>query len=318
MLQFFFRFSFIFHNSNSLLQVTIEMNEPVQLIFALNYLNFFTKATPLSKTVTLSMSADIPLGEAASGSTKCHTVTGGCRRVSDVTVSLVFFPQWWSTRFPTWDTSNTTWRRRSTRRLPKSPPWRDREAAGLWDSVRRGQGLVVSLLLRFYATCSQVSSEQCNVHVSEINPVLVLQAWGSSNSWPGPPKCPILALHPNCVSRSHFCSVKGRRPPLIHIPACRYRICKYLLWPPTSKCFLHSLIQSKIKKIQIFSELWSTQIFVPVIQLSWLRSQKSVLSWCSNIFRLQLINCQGALQPHSSVLGMQVAQCRKKCDKIIK
>lgn len=46
-------------------QVTIEMNEPVQLIFALNYLNFFTKATPLSKTVTLSMSADIPLGECA-------------------------------------------------------------------------------------------------------------------------------------------------------------------------------------------------------------------------------------------------------------
>lgn len=39
------------------------MNEPVQLIFALNYLNFFTKATPLSKTVTLSMSADIPLGK---------------------------------------------------------------------------------------------------------------------------------------------------------------------------------------------------------------------------------------------------------------
>ncbi|CAB1322117.1 unnamed protein product [Coregonus sp. 'balchen'] len=41
--------------------VSIEMNEPVQLIFALNYLNFFTKATPLSKTVILSMSADIPL-----------------------------------------------------------------------------------------------------------------------------------------------------------------------------------------------------------------------------------------------------------------
>ena len=41
------------------------MNEPVQLIFALNYLNFFTKATPLSKTVTLSMSADIPLGKFA-------------------------------------------------------------------------------------------------------------------------------------------------------------------------------------------------------------------------------------------------------------
>ncbi|KAB0365056.1 hypothetical protein FD754_009212, partial [Muntiacus muntjak] len=32
--------------------VTIEMNEPVQLTFALRYLNFFTKATPLSPTVT--------------------------------------------------------------------------------------------------------------------------------------------------------------------------------------------------------------------------------------------------------------------------
>ncbi|CAI9585840.1 PREDICTED: proliferating cell nuclear antigen [Nanorana parkeri] len=41
--------------------VTIEMNEPVQLTFALRYLNFFTKATPLSASVTLSMSADIPL-----------------------------------------------------------------------------------------------------------------------------------------------------------------------------------------------------------------------------------------------------------------
>ncbi|TKS72755.1 Proliferating cell nuclear antigen [Collichthys lucidus] len=39
--------------------VTIEMNEPVLLIFALNYPNFFTKATSLSKTVTLSISADI-------------------------------------------------------------------------------------------------------------------------------------------------------------------------------------------------------------------------------------------------------------------
>ncbi|EMP30534.1 Proliferating cell nuclear antigen [Chelonia mydas] len=41
--------------------VTIEMSEPVQLTFALRYLNFFTKATPLSPTVTLSMSADVPL-----------------------------------------------------------------------------------------------------------------------------------------------------------------------------------------------------------------------------------------------------------------
>ena len=42
-------------------KVTIEMNEPVQLTFALRYLNFFTKAIPLSPTVTLSMSADVPL-----------------------------------------------------------------------------------------------------------------------------------------------------------------------------------------------------------------------------------------------------------------
>jgi proliferating cell nuclear antigen len=42
-------------------QVTIEMEEPVELTFALRYLNFFTKSTPLSSTVTLSMSKDVPL-----------------------------------------------------------------------------------------------------------------------------------------------------------------------------------------------------------------------------------------------------------------
>eukprot|EP00742_Colponemidia_sp_Colp-10_P002608 GILJ01002784.1.p1 GENE.GILJ01002784.1~~GILJ01002784.1.p1 ORF type:complete len:278 (+),score=54.23 GILJ01002784.1:53-835(+) len=40
---------------------TIEIQEPVSLAFALRYLNFFTKATPLSPTVSLSMSADVPL-----------------------------------------------------------------------------------------------------------------------------------------------------------------------------------------------------------------------------------------------------------------
>ena len=35
----------------------------VTLTFALRYLNFFTKATPLSPQVCLSMSADVPLGE---------------------------------------------------------------------------------------------------------------------------------------------------------------------------------------------------------------------------------------------------------------
>jgi len=39
----------------------IEIQEPVQLTFALRYLNLFTKATPLSGTVSLSMSKDVPL-----------------------------------------------------------------------------------------------------------------------------------------------------------------------------------------------------------------------------------------------------------------
>ena len=39
----------------------IELEEPVSLTFALRYLNLFTKATPLSSTVTLSISPDVPL-----------------------------------------------------------------------------------------------------------------------------------------------------------------------------------------------------------------------------------------------------------------
>merc|ERR1712232_271117 len=39
----------------------INMEEPVELTFALRYLKFFTQATALSKKVSLSMSADIPL-----------------------------------------------------------------------------------------------------------------------------------------------------------------------------------------------------------------------------------------------------------------
>lgn len=41
--------------------VIIEMQEAVSLTFALRYLNSFTKATPLSSQVQLSMSADVPL-----------------------------------------------------------------------------------------------------------------------------------------------------------------------------------------------------------------------------------------------------------------
>jgi len=41
--------------------VVIDLQESVTLTFALRYLNFFTKATPLSQTVTLRMSKDVPL-----------------------------------------------------------------------------------------------------------------------------------------------------------------------------------------------------------------------------------------------------------------
>jgi len=40
---------------------SIQLQEPVALTFALRYLNFFTKATPLSGSVHLSMSKDVPL-----------------------------------------------------------------------------------------------------------------------------------------------------------------------------------------------------------------------------------------------------------------
>lgn len=41
--------------------VVIEMQEPVTLTFACRYLNSFTKASPLSAQVQLSMSPDVPL-----------------------------------------------------------------------------------------------------------------------------------------------------------------------------------------------------------------------------------------------------------------
>ena len=43
--------------------VVVDMNEAVCLTFALRYLNFFAKATPLSTQVQLSMSKDVPLGK---------------------------------------------------------------------------------------------------------------------------------------------------------------------------------------------------------------------------------------------------------------
>lgn len=42
-------------------QVSIEMNEAVSMTFACRFLNQFTKATPISSTVTLSLKAENPL-----------------------------------------------------------------------------------------------------------------------------------------------------------------------------------------------------------------------------------------------------------------
>jgi proliferating cell nuclear antigen len=42
-------------------RVTIDMAEPVELSFALRYLNFFAKATDLSEQVRLSMTPAVPI-----------------------------------------------------------------------------------------------------------------------------------------------------------------------------------------------------------------------------------------------------------------
>jgi proliferating cell nuclear antigen len=42
-------------------KVTISVEEPVILAFALRYLNFFTKATPLADNVTIHISKDLPI-----------------------------------------------------------------------------------------------------------------------------------------------------------------------------------------------------------------------------------------------------------------
>ena len=41
--------------------IVIDMQESVELNFAIRYLGYFTKATPLSSTVTLAMSPDVPI-----------------------------------------------------------------------------------------------------------------------------------------------------------------------------------------------------------------------------------------------------------------
>jgi len=48
-------------SENEKQQVIVDMEEPVELNFALRYLNFFTKATPLTDQVVISMNPDVPM-----------------------------------------------------------------------------------------------------------------------------------------------------------------------------------------------------------------------------------------------------------------
>ena len=48
-------------NSVKRLHIKSTMGEPVTLSFALRYLAFFTKATPLGPTVKLHMSPEVPI-----------------------------------------------------------------------------------------------------------------------------------------------------------------------------------------------------------------------------------------------------------------
>jgi proliferating cell nuclear antigen len=49
------------HTDKESERVELTVEEPVTLAFALRYLNFFTKATPLAETVTMHISRDYPL-----------------------------------------------------------------------------------------------------------------------------------------------------------------------------------------------------------------------------------------------------------------
>lgn len=90
--------------------VIIEMNQAVTLTFALRYLNFFTKATPLSAQVSLSMSQDVPLGRYSLHRLTFHPQTGNsCTVLSIINNSYSFsslfisYFQWLNTKLLTWD-----------------------------------------------------------------------------------------------------------------------------------------------------------------------------------------------------------------------
>lgn len=108
-----------------------------------------------------------------------------------------------------------------------------------------------------------------------------------------------------CLSRSRFCPVKVSRPPVIPIPACRYCICKYFLWPPTSKCFfcIH-WVSPKLKNTHCFW-CFACLTFVVVIQLASLRSHNDHTTPISTLKRRRHYRLQRHLA-QSSAVGLQL------------
>lgn len=68
----------------------IDLVEPVMLTFALRYLNSFTKATPLSQSVTICMSKELPVVVeyriADMGNIRCHP--------SHLEIAVLFKSSW--------------------------------------------------------------------------------------------------------------------------------------------------------------------------------------------------------------------------------
>lgn len=121
----------------------------------------------------------------------CDSLRGCCGCKVNIFVFFFFFSprQWWSTRLPTWDTLNTTWRPRSMKRLPKRFPGAQRrqQVSGTCPGWWRG----------WWSHSSEVSSPPVWVLkwgvLHQLNgsfSVAQLEPWSSSSSsWSEQPRC---------------------------------------------------------------------------------------------------------------------------------
>lgn len=111
----------------------IEVQEPVTLSFALRYLNSFAKATPLSSSVTLSMSKELPVGNGGEGGVfSCFFFRASPRPVPFFLTAfppLVLPRSWSTTRSTTSATSRST-----------SPPRSRTRTRRRWSEKREGGG----------------------------------------------------------------------------------------------------------------------------------------------------------------------------------